>query len=137
MLISSLPTSSDTERKTLVKSSRSNQYIRVPTSIGRTTTETALRSYACFWVGFKILIENFLSFFFCVTSLHFNIVAADCYCDNGRESSHIMAENGELQNPSMSQMVMEHLLLNRLLRYVLLNHLHEFNSYLTTDTLVD
>ena len=48
MLISSLPTSSDTERKTLVKSSSSNQYIRVPILIRQTISETALQ-YELFW----------------------------------------------------------------------------------------
>ena len=35
----------------------------------------------------------------------------------------------------MSQIVMEELLLKRLLCYVILNHVHEFNSYLTADIL--
>jgi len=55
-------------------------------------------------------VSKFLSkIFFCfsVASLHFNIVAAGCYCDNGRESSHSTAKNRELQNPSMSELVME------------------------------
>jgi len=45
VLISSLPTSSDNDREKLVKSSSSDQYIRVPISIGRTTSETALQLY--------------------------------------------------------------------------------------------
>ena len=58
-----LPTFSDSERKTLVKSSSSNQYIRVPISIGQTTSETALHIYDVIQCSFCIFIVAVSVFF--------------------------------------------------------------------------